>query len=593
METARNPYRALPPRNYWRTAVARRSGPHFESLWTPCVDIRPATRFATAGSCFAQHISAWLRRHGHCWLDSEPAPAGMDEATRRREGFGVFSFRTGNIYTARLLRQWVLWALGVEAAPDEAIEHEGAWYDPFRPCIPERGFPSAQAMLEARSQTLDCMRRTLEQADVLIFTLGLTEGWEHVDGHAYPACPGTLRGRFDAKVHRFVNQDTAAVIADLERSFDSLRALNPRLRFLLTVSPVPLTATAADAHVLVATAHSKAVLRAAAGALRARREDVDYFPSYELITSPAGPQRFYDENLRDVTADGVEFVMHHFARGLGTEPPAAAPGRPEPGPAADHAPPAGAEAVCEDILLDTWNTATSPAQARVCLVGDSHMGMLSHALGQAGTAHCGGMIMSGSAWFENAFRLDAERLLEPAADDGARERWSAILPFFQARPWRLLGPAIVITNLGLHTHVSVPSYLDWHMRRRGHLKLGVEDSRLFFFQTHANKLAFVERLLRAGFRVVLVTDPPTQHLDPETSRMVPAYAAYERLACSAYAELGAEVFLAREHFGGSAFLPHYCTTTRLADGSLDLLHGSEAYYADLARALDARFGLSG
>ncbi len=598
MHATSNPYQALPPRNFWRSAVAQRGTPHFESLWTPRFPMHRGTRFATAGSCFAQHIGTWLKSHGHEWVDSEPAPMDMDEATRRREGHGVFSFRTGNIYTARLLRQWVLWALEIEAPPDEVIEQDGAWFDPFRPRIPAHGFPSAQAVKDARHHSLTCMRRALEQVDVLIFTLGLTEGWEHAAGHAYPACPGTLRGRFDAAVHRFVNQPAASVEAELDRCFDTLRARNPGLRFLLTVSPVPLTATATEAHVLVAATHSKAVLRAAAGALRERRPDVDYFPSYELITSSAAPGRFYDDNLRDVTADGVEFVMGHFQRGLGEAAtlassndiasPAVTPAHP-----VRHAP-ADADAVCDDILLDTWNAHAAPAHTRVCLIGDSHMGLLSRAFSALGIDHAGGMIMNGSAWFENAFRLDTERFIEPQCeDDGARDRWGQTLPFLQGRPWRTLGPATVITNLAVHTHVAVPSFLDWHMRRRGHLRLGIEDSRQFFVQTHADKLAFAERLLRAGFRVIVVTDPPVQHLDPDNVRLEAAFSAYERLACSLYAELGAQAFLAREHFGGDAFDPAYQSTTRLADGSLDLLHGSDAYYTELARALAARFALAG
>ena len=620
MPSPRNPYQALPPRNFWRSAVAQRGTPHFESLWTPRFPMHRGTRFATAGSCFAQHIGSWLRGHGHQWVDSEPAPPGMDDATRRREGHGVFSFRTGNIYTARLLRQWMSWALEIEAPPDEAVEQDGAWFDPFRPRIPEHGFASAEAVRQARHHTLSCMRRALEQVDVLIFTLGLTEGWEHAAGHAYAACPGTLRGRFDPAVHRFVNHSAASVEAELDRCFDALRARNPALRFLLTVSPVPLTATATDDHVLVATTHAKAVLRAAAGALRERRPDVDYFPSFELITSPAASGRFYDDNLRDVTAAGVEFVMGHFQRGLGDAAPTASAGIGSPAVAPAPAAPvarntaagtdagadrnadanararaaADADAVCDDILLDTWNAHAAPEQARVCLIGDSHMGMLSRAFSELGIEHAGGMIMNGSDWFENAFRLDAERFIEPqCADEGARDRWQQTLPFLKGRPWRTLGPATVITNLGLQTHVAVPSFLDWHMRRRGHLKLAIEECQQFFVQTHGDKLAFAERLLRLGFRVVVVTDPPVQHLDPENARLEAAFSGYERLACSFYGELGAQSFFAREHLGGDAFDPAYQSTTRLADGSPDRLHGSEAYYNALARALVSRFSLAG
>ena len=623
MPAETHPYQHLPASGFWRSGVAQRGVPHFDQLWTPRFPMPRGTRFATAGSCFAQHISAWLRRHGHAWLDSEPAPAGLTERERSEGGWGVFSFRTGNIYTAELFLQWVRWAIGVEAPVNEAVEHDGAWYDPFRPLIPARGLPSAAAVSEARMHTLHAMRQALQQTDVLIFTLGLTEGWVHADGHAYPACPGTLRGHFDARVHHFVNRGVEAIVADLDRAFDALRAIRPGMRFLLTVSPVPLTATASGDHVLVATTYSKSVLRAAAGALRERRADTDYFPSYELISSFASRGRFYDENLRTVTAEGVDFVMGHFGRAIGdTLPadaartaPAADAGPPDGDSARDvgqaplpprpprphgphephepHEPPADGDAVCEDILLDTWNRAAAPAAStRLCLIGDSHMGMLSAALGRLGVPHCGGMLMSGSDWFDNAFRPDGERILEPTADHGARQRWEQTLPFFTSRRGRGTASATVLLNLGLHTHVSVPSFLDWHLRKRGHLKLGLEDSRQFFFQINRDKLVVAEQLVREGYRVVLVTDPPTQHLDPETVRMVPAFEAYERLACSLFAEIGCDSFIARDHLGGAAFEARFTPATRLADGRMDWLHGSADYYAELARRLVDRYRLA-
>jgi hypothetical protein len=608
MPADQHPYQHLPPSGFWRSGVAQRGVPHFEQLWTPRFPMPRGTRFATAGSCFAQHISAWLRRHGHSWLDSEPAPAGLNERERAEGGWGVFSFLTGNIYTAELFLQWVRWAIGVDAPVNEAVEHDGAWHDPFRPLIPTRGLPSAEAVFEARAHTLQRMRQALLQTDVLIFTLGLTEGWVHADGHAYPACPGTLRGRFDARVHHFVNRGVEAIVADLDRAFDALRAIRPEMRFLLTVSPVPLTATASGDHVLVATTYSKSVLRAAAGALRERRADTDYFPSYELISSFASRGRFYDDNLRTVTAEGVDFVMGHFGRAIGDDAsaeeslpaPPAADGRPggvavapAAQPARPRAPRAHSDEVCEDILLDTWNRAAAPAAGtRLCLMGDSHMGMLSAALNRLGVPHCGGMLMSGSDWFDNAFRPDPQRILELTADDGARQRWEQTLPFFTERQGRSTAAATVLLNLGLHTHVSVPSFLDWHLRKRGHLKLSVEDGRQFFRLINRDKLVVAEQLVNDGYRVVLVTDPPTQHLDPETVRMVPAFEAYERLACTLFAEVGCESFIARDHLGGAAFEARFTPTTRLAGGEMDWLHGSEDYYAELARQLVQRLRLA-
>lgn len=327
-------------------------------------------------------------------------------------GHGVFSFRTGNIYSAALLRQWVFWALGLADPPATVWAEADRWVDPFRPAIPAAGYDSADAVLQARAHTLQALRESLAATDMLVFTLGLTEAWVDTDGSVYPMCPGTVRGRFDAARHHFVNFDVAQVQQHLGEAFDALRRFNPTLRFLLTVSPVPLTATASGRHVLVATMQSKSVLRAAAAGLQAQRDDVDYFPSYELIAGSPSRGQWFDDNLRTVRPEGVAHVMRHFAQGLGED--VAADPRPAPARAGGPTLPPGSgdETVCEAVLLSSWaqRRDADPQQAlRLCVMGDSHMGKLSQALGRAGVAHWGGMIMKGSSWHRGRFaRCDDE-----------------------------------------------------------------------------------------------------------------------------------------------------------------------------------------
>jgi hypothetical protein len=81
---------------------------------------------------------------------------------------------------------------------------------------------------------------------------------------------------------------------------------------LLTVSPVPLTATASGHHVLTATSYSKSVLRAIAGQMTAEFKFIDYFPSYEIITNPVFRGMFFGPNMRSVEQAGVDTVMRHF-----------------------------------------------------------------------------------------------------------------------------------------------------------------------------------------------------------------------------------------------------------------------------------------
>ncbi|MEI4485930.1 GSCFA domain-containing protein [Frigidibacter sp. MR17.14] len=312
---ARHPYLELPEEAFWRAAVSARAPEEITGLWQPKFAIGPEDRIVTAGSCFAQHIGRALAGRGYGWIDAEPAPEGMAPAAKLAHHYGTFSFRTGNIYTANMLAQWLEWALGAQPMPDEVWERDGRVFDPFRPAIEPQGFASRAALQASREATLAAIRAAVAEATVFVFTLGLTESWqERETGVEYAICPGTLAGTFDPARHQFVNHDFDDTLMRLGDAIGLLRRANPGIRVLLTVSPVPLTATASGNHVLVATGWSKAVLRAVAGEIAAEDARVDYFPSYEIITGPPFGGRFYAENLRQVRPEGVAFVMDSFFR---------------------------------------------------------------------------------------------------------------------------------------------------------------------------------------------------------------------------------------------------------------------------------------
>ena len=88
------------------------------------------------------------------------------------------------------------------------------------------------------------------------------------------------------------------------------------------MSPVPLTATASGQHVEVATSYSKSVLRAVCGTISDHYADVDYFPSYEIITSLNSRGVYFENNQRSVSVTGVQTAMNMFlqAHGLNNSP---------------------------------------------------------------------------------------------------------------------------------------------------------------------------------------------------------------------------------------------------------------------------------
>jgi len=355
-DNPKNPYEALPNTAFWRTGVAEVSMFSISGLWKPKHKLRKRQKIVTAGSCFAQHIGKALAKNGYAWFNAEPAPDKIDDEIAKKFNYGIFSFRTGNIYTASALKQWVYWALGKEEAPKEAWEKNGRFFDPFRPAIEPGGFASAEEMLQSREATLEAIRIAITESSKFVFTLGLTEGWINAsEGYTYAMCPGTIAGEFNPDEHKFKNFTFSETRTDLVAAIRAIREANPKIQFLLTVSPVPLTATASGDHVLTATTYSKSVLRGVAGEVKDRFAFVDYFPSYEIITAPAFRGSFYEPNMRSVHPDGVAFVMRSFFECLGesdeTPKPKRTSAKREAAPKSDEA---ADELVCEEMMLDSF-----------------------------------------------------------------------------------------------------------------------------------------------------------------------------------------------------------------------------------------------
>ena len=95
-----HPYSDLPEKQFWSSAVGKRPAHEIADLWSPKWVIDPAQRIVTFGSCFAQHIGREPFQRGYFWANYEPAPRGLSFQNAAAFNFGVFSARTGNIYTS-------------------------------------------------------------------------------------------------------------------------------------------------------------------------------------------------------------------------------------------------------------------------------------------------------------------------------------------------------------------------------------------------------------------------------------------------------------------------------------------------------------
>ena len=318
-----HPYRNLPSHCFWRQAHNVNSIDEVDPVVAVPFRIDPSESVATAGSCFAQHIARHLSASGYNYMVTEEAHPLLPPEVARQHNYGIFTARYGNLYTARQLLQLFKRAYGLfKPADDMWVNEDDRFLDPYRPTIEPKGFGSRREFELDRERHFAAIRAAFEQMDVFIFTFGLTEAYVSLeDGAVYPICPGVAGGRFDPQKHVFKNFTAQEVTADFLEFIDLVRAGNPRVRFIITVSPVPLVATGeATKSVISATVYSKSVLRIACEEISKSRPDVAYFPSFEIVTGNYTRGQYFADDLRSVTEAGVAHVMKIFMKHFAVPP---------------------------------------------------------------------------------------------------------------------------------------------------------------------------------------------------------------------------------------------------------------------------------
>lgn len=308
-----NPYHGRPDYTFWRRSVSNRPLKEIDPVVRSLFKIDKDDPVATAGSCFAQHISRTLASNGFNYLVTEKYDSASGTTN---ENFGVYPARFSNIYTARQLLQLFDRAYGRFTAGVKWLsKSDGRYIDPFRPLIQEKGYDSIDHLLDDGIRHLRAVREMFEKCKVFIFTLGLTEAWvSKKDGSVYPLASAVVTEDAASQNAVFYNFGVSEIVDDLRAFIDRVRSINAQVRIILTVSPVPLIATYEDRHVIISTIASKSILRAAVEEVMRSDSCISYFPSYEIITGPQSRGEFYESDLREITATGVEYVMSVFTK---------------------------------------------------------------------------------------------------------------------------------------------------------------------------------------------------------------------------------------------------------------------------------------
>ena len=275
--------------------------------------LEPDRGVFTMGSCFAVEIRKALSARGFNTLpryhDIEFDPVSQRLAN-------LPSRDNINHYNTFVIRQEFEIALaGREYQPEDFVElghskqrgTDGAvlaWQDPYRKHAFAR---DSRSIADLSRKVSGCIRDAVDQADIYVLTLGLTEVWRNTaNGMVITQAPP--EGERDG--FRFEESTYEQNYDNMQRVCSLVKSAYPQKRIIVTVSPVPLNRTFTRNDVVVANAESKSILRAVAARLAKEMDNVTYWPSYEIALA----RDLFLEDGRHVRADGINMIVDQFLK---------------------------------------------------------------------------------------------------------------------------------------------------------------------------------------------------------------------------------------------------------------------------------------
>ncbi|MBL0224304.1 MAG: GSCFA domain-containing protein [Geobacteraceae bacterium] len=268
----------------WSVARRRmRSGrviPHF----TQTFSLKKSDTILTLGSCFAREIETHLSSCG-CNVPALDL-SGPDSEINGQELNKVIG-----LFTPPTFQQAIEWAKRIWER-DKTVQPSDCdcfFFDTGNGAIVDLGLaqPAKNSYQQcfARRQQLYKLYEHAFTAKCVMITPGLVETWFDNKEKLYTVTAPLRSGQiFDADRFSFRVLEYTECLESLLATVDLIREINPDVKLLITVSPVPLRYTFSDRDILVANVFSKCVLRTACDELIRKRPHIDYFPSYEAVT---------------------------------------------------------------------------------------------------------------------------------------------------------------------------------------------------------------------------------------------------------------------------------------------------------------------
>lgn len=263
------------------------------------------TSILTVGSCFARNIERSLRERDFV-LPTDALELPKNEVAGRAANI-LNQYNAGTMFQSLTNPDLFLTDAGLvdrREGGDEVIDLLLHTSQPV----------SRKRAIERRKEIAKIYREGLANSRVVILTLGLIEVWMDVkDGIFLNGIPGPRVMKADPGRYVYYKL-TVADCEDLLRKTVKALCADESRQVLITVSPVPLGRTFTGQDAVSANCVSKSTLRVAANTIMDEFDRVDYFPSYEIVTS-GGLSSFIADHIhvrQTVVDQAVDLMMESY-----------------------------------------------------------------------------------------------------------------------------------------------------------------------------------------------------------------------------------------------------------------------------------------
>ncbi len=270
---------------------------------SPKFSLDKKNQFFCIGSCFARNIEEHLI-YRDIGVLSKAIVCPQKEWPYRPNGI------TNKFTTASMLNEFE-WISGRNWPEASLLETSNGWLD--LQLTPGQNPVSHERAVERRQYLISDYFNRIRASDVLIITLGFIETWYDAETGLYlNATPPLWQIRNQPGRFQFERTEFTANLGALESIHDRYLALNPAGKIIVTVSPVPLDRTFSGEDIATANSYSKSILRSAAQTFANNHPNVDYFPSYELVTLSQRSSVYSSHDCLHVTDQRVSEIISFF-----------------------------------------------------------------------------------------------------------------------------------------------------------------------------------------------------------------------------------------------------------------------------------------